>query len=376
MGAGTCVDHYMQDAGECYWVYLCQKELERLGINISSVEASEIEFNNYCSERGIVECFQVSDYKKNLDSCFTEFIKNIIKSHPDKKMDIKNVEAEYRNKGLKGDFIISFGDGFDDISISLKNYRNGYGSIQLKSGTWHSIINNFALNCAEGPGMYIDCENGLKFRAQSKSKVKRNKNYEKIGIAEIIPILDELDDILDEVKLKYIVSEETRIFNEEVSESWKKDCNEYGCRGIDLAIKALDYLPKEQIKSKLLKDTDLLHTEELLLIGPGGEMMCSLYNERYNDLLLRINNNCEINYIKHGKNLRFQLLDTQGEILHIDIPFTLQKNGAWYIPKDEYIGSIYHKKEKQNLVYGERRPKKSKELNTSTNMWFKIKEHL
>ena len=70
------------------------------------------------------------------------------------------------------------------------------------------------------------------------------------------------------------------------------------------------------------------------------------------------------------------LVDNLGEILKIDIPFTLQKNGGWFLPKEKYEGTIYHKKEKKDLMYGERRPKKSKEINTSTNMWFKIKDYI
>ena len=83
-----------------------------------------------------------------------------------------------------------------------------------------------------------------------------------------------------------------------------------------------------------------------------------------------------ISYIKHEKSLRMSINDLEGEILHVDIPFTLQKNGAWYLPKEEYEGTQYHSGEKKELVYGERRPKKSKEINTSTNMWFKISDYV
>lgn len=376
MGAGSCQDHYIQDAAEFYWVYICQKKLEENGKNITSVEERLTEFNDYCSERDITDCFDSSDYKINMDKCVEQFIANLIKLYPDKQMDITNVESEYRNKGKKGDFLISFNDG-EEISISLKNYQNGYDSIQLKSGTWHSIINNFALDPADGPGMYIDhAGNGRKFRAQGKSLKKRNDNYEKLGLGEIVKILEDLDSILLKIKNKYILSEDTKFFNDKVSLMWREDCKLLGHTGIELVIKALNLLPKDTIKTKLLKDTDLINEEELLLIGPNGEMMCSLYNEKYKNLLLRVNNGCDIDYKIHGKNLRFYLNDREGEILNIDIPFTLQKNGAWFIPKNKYEGTLFHKKENKYLMYGERRPKKSREINTSTNIWFCIKNHL
>tara|TARA_A200000113_G_C8850271_1_gene349993 strand:+ start:102 stop:1232 length:1131 start_codon:yes stop_codon:yes gene_type:complete len=376
MGAGSCQDHYIQDAAEYYWAYICQKELEENGKNITSVEERLTEFNDYCSERDITDCFDISDYKINMDKCVKQFINNLIKLYPDKQMDITNVESEYRNKSKKGDFLISFNDG-EEISFSLKNYQNGYDIIQLKSGTWHSIINNFALDPADGPGMYIDhAGGGRKFRAQGKSLKKRNDNYEKLGLGEIVKILEELDSILLKIKDKYILSEDTKIFNDKVSLMWQEDCKLLGHTGIELVIKALDLLPKDTIKTKLLKDTDLINEEELLLIGPNGEMMCSLYNEKYKNLLLRVNNGCDIDYKIHEKNLRFYLNDREGEILNIDIPFTLQKNGAWFIPKNKYEGTLFHKKENKYLMYGERRPKKSREINTSTNIWFCIKNHL
>ena len=378
MGAGSCEDHYMQDAAECYWTFICQRELEKLDLNITSVTERETEFTDYCSLRGITECFQSCDYKTNLDTCVEEWVKNLVDRYPGKKIDITNVEAEYRNLGMKGDFTITLDDGIV-ISVSLKNYRCGYDSIQLKSGTWHSIINNFALPCAEGPGMYIDCDNGRKFRAQGKSKVKRNKNYRAIGggVERIIEQLEEIDKIVDEVKQKFVYSPETKFFTEEVAEMWIKDCCDYGNRGIDIVIKALNNLPKEQIKLRILEETDLCHKEELLLVGKNGDMMCSLFNVKYNKLLQRINcEDCDMSYCKYAKNLRFNFFDSQGDILHIDIPFTLQKNGAWYLPKEKYDDEIYHRGERTMLRYGERRPNKSKQMNTSTNIWFNIKKHL
>ena len=77
-----------------------------------------------------------------------------------------------------------------------------------------------------------------------------------------------------------------------------------------------------------------------------------------------------MNAAKHGQSLRFQFSDDLGDILTIDVPFTLQKNGAWFLPKSgAYEGYKYHKKEKTNLLWGQRRPKKSKEIATSINTY-------
>ena len=375
MGAGSCEEHYMQDAGEIYWTYIVQKELESRGLNISSVESREVEFNKYCLERDICSRFSKSDYKKNLDLCYEKFVDELTKKYPG-KIDITNVEAEYRNKSLKGDFILTL-ENEEIISVSLKNYRCGYDSIQLASGTWHSFINSCVLKETCGPGMYIDSETGKPFKAQKKSLAQRDKNYVLMGHEDILEDMKLIDIILQEVKDKYVTSDETRFFTDEVKAKWAKDCSEYGLRGIDIVINALDKLKKDNIKKNLMKKADLYHEEELLLIGKGGNMTCSLFNEKYKSLLERVNSEeCELTYIKHNKNLRIIFTDSAGEILHIDIPFTLQKNGAWHLPKESYEGEVFHAKEKVSLSYGERRPKKSKEISTSTNMWFKIKEYL
>lgn len=375
MGAGDCTDHYLQDTAEIYWCLIVQRELITRNLNVSSIESIEKEFNDYCRERDLCTKFANSDYKKNLDLCCSKFVDELVKKYPC-RMDIINVEAEYRNKGLKGDFVIKL-ETDEEISVSLKNYKCGYDSIQLGSGTWHSFINGCVLDEACGPGMYLDRETGKRFKAQKKSLKQRDKNYILMGHESILEDMNEIDNILNIIKEKYVNSSETLYFTEEVKQNWINDCLEYGLKGIDVVINALNKLDKKDIKHKLMKKTDLYNHEELLLIGKNGDMMCSLFNEKYKTLLQRVNNqNCELSYLKHNKNLRIIFSDLSGEILHIDIPFTLQKNGAWYLPDNKYEGEYFHKKENCMLKYGERRPKKSKEISTSTNMWFRIKQHL
>jgi len=377
MGAGTTEDHYIQDAAELYWVYIIQKELQGRGkaIHEDGVLELETEFNEYCGERCIIDSFNTSEYKLNMDQVYIEFVEKLFKKYPGKKLDIKSIEVEYRNLGLKGDFMITLDDG-KEIPISLKNYRGGYESIQLCSGTWHSIVNNFSLEEASGPGMYTDCDTGLRYRAQQKCLDQRNRNYEKAGLKEIPELLKEIDDILVQIKEKYIQAEDSMIWDN-IKHLWVDDCKNLGNKAIDIVIQCLDKLPKGRVLNKFLEKTDLCHKEELLLIGPNGKMMCSLFNQSYKTLLEKASSgSCSISYFKHGKSLRMSLLDNDEEVLHIDIPFTLQKNGAWYIPKERYEGLKYHKGEKIDLLYGQRRPKKSKEINTSTNMWFKIGSYI
>jgi hypothetical protein len=428
MGAGDEREHFFQDLGESYYVLLCQIFVTSIGLNITSVDERQTEFDNYCLKGVNIFPPDVDPKEKFLESCYAMnatkfhkvFIDELINNYQGCIFDFNDVESDYRNRSLKGDFVITIKKANDHalmnyrqhtenpsailndvinssggiegwynynpsqmpddpftklISVSLKNYGCDPGSIQLCSGTWHSLINNFVLEEAPGPGNYIDAISGNKFAGQRKIAI-RNANYEHLGLSEIIGYLSEIDSILNEIKEKYVVSETTLYWNEEVKKMWQEDCNLMGHKGIDIVIKALKMLPGEQIKKKFLKKTDLCNTEELLVIG-SDKMFCSLFNQKYKDLIKRANNDdSKIEFIHHGKNIRMILKDDDGEILHINIPFTLQKNGAWYLPREPYEGTKFHVKENKELKYGERRPKKSREINTSTNMWFSIKNYI
>ena len=375
MGAGDTTDHHIQDAAEAYLAYIVQKELLTRGLAYhESYDDLETDFEEYCAEREICDAFNESPYKDNLDKVLKEFVDKLASKYPGKKMDITNVEVEYRNRGLKADFLISFNDDTPDIPVSLKNYRKGFHNIQLCSGTFHSFANRFVLNKKGGPGQYEDCDGDTCYSAQS-CRERRNEQYLKSGCdPSVISNMEVLDLILDETKDKFLRSDEQKMFNKTV---WKNSCKEMGERGIEVVMSILSTIPNDVLKGKFMEMTDLCHKEELLLVGPNGDMMCSLFNDKYKSLLLRANKpHTEFTYRKHLKSLILGLKDEEGEILSINVPFTLQRNGAWYTPKERYEGKRYHKKEKIELAYGERRPKKSKEMNTSTNMWFKIKKYL
>lgn len=387
MGAGDAVAHFHQDAAECFFVAKCQEYLCSLGVNISDVELKKSEFETYIKEHNphpegvdAMQQFLDSCYAVNVDKHVENFVKSLILKHPSEcKFDLTDVESHYRNLSLKGDFVVTilYSDGeTKEISFSLKNYACGNSSIQLCSGTWHSLLNNMCLEEAEGPGNYIDVRTKKKFRAQSKSLKKRNYNYVQRGYEKILPHLNVIDGFLEEVKYRYVRSEDTKMWTEEVAGMWKSDCEIYGNKAIDNFIAAMELIPNKDIKDWFLKKTDMKNAEELLVIGKD-DMICSYFNEKYKSLIVRANNpESTITFEKVMKTLRMKLVDSEGEIVKVDIPCTLQKNGAWHLPKTTYEGTQYHAKEKKDLHYGERRPKKSREISTSTNMWFRIADYV
>ena len=159
-----------------------------------------------------------------------------------------------------------------------------------------------------------------------------------------------------------------------VSTQWKSDCKSYGLEAAKKVIDALNGIDNGKVKQRIIQMAGLTYDEEILLVGKGKHL-CSLFNQKYRDILKRVNSEeCVVGYATKRKNIVFTLKDNDGVIVTIEVPFTLQKNGAWYLPKQRYSGTEYHPKEKINMIYGQRRPKKSKEIATSINTYLNLKK--
>jgi hypothetical protein len=368
MGAGNTKTHYKQDAAEAWIVYRLQKLSAENGTAITdNVEEKLSAFINHCEDKGIVEDFDKSSYKKNVDAIVDNFYNDIVKKYPNKKFDVVDVEKEFRDKNLKGDFVIYFGEN-DYISFSLKNYEGGYNSIQLCSGTFLSFINNF-LFVPDGVGMFINPYTGKRFKG-SDCEI-RNSILKKMGLSSLIPFYSKVEDIQEEMRNFYINDSSAKFFYN-IADRWKKDCHDYGHKAAKVIFESMKFIDNGVVKERIMKMSGLGGDEELLLIGKG-EYFTS-WNDKYITLINRCKN-ATVKYEVCGKGVRFVLKDTNGDIIDIDIPMTLNANGAWYKKglKEKFDGVEYKNKEGVYLAWAERRPKKSKEITTSVNCWMRLK---
>jgi hypothetical protein len=370
MGAGCTKDHFIQDAAEAYIVYLLQAYAVENKVAISDdVAEKHNTFIEYCEDRDILDEFNKSIYKKNIDVVIDKFILDLLSKYPNRKFDFVDVEREFRDKKLKGDFIIRFEDG-SFISFSLKNYKKGFNRIQLCSGTWHSFLNNFLFESA-GVGTFFDPFTQEVF--QGCNREYRDSLIEKLGYDALKEVYTFFDTINDTIKKFYTYGEQARYWKN-VSAQWKGDCAAYGLKAAEKIISALDSIPKDMVKNRIIKMAGLNYDEEILLVG-NGKYLCSLFNQKYAQILERVNSvESVVEYTTNGKGLLFTLCDSVGVIVNIEVPFTLQKNGAWHLPKTKYVGTQYHNKEGVALIHGERRPKKSKEISTSINTFLNLKK--
>ena len=370
MGAGDSKTHMIQDAAEAYIVYRLQDLAVKNNTALTdSAEDKKKIFNIYCYDRGITSDFEKSIYKENIDAIVEGFYSDLVNEYPDKKFDFVDVEKEFRDKKWKGDFIIQF-ENESYVSFSLKNYKKGFDRIQLCSGTWHSFLNNFLFKSA-GVGTFIDPYTQEVF--QGCDYDRRDSLVDRLGYSNLKNVYNFFDSVNTTIKEYYTYGDTANHWSN-VSLKWKQDCANYGLEAATKIIDALNGIDNDKVKQRILQMAGLTYDEEILLVGKG-KYLSSLFNKRYRDILKRVNSDdCVVEYNTNGKGVLFTLRDSNGIIVSIEVPFTLQKNGAWYLPKQRYSGTEYHPKEKINMVYGQRRPKKSKEIATSINTYLNLKK--
>ena len=370
MGAGSRKDHYIQDAAEAYIVYRLQDLAVKNGTALSNcAEDKKKLFDIYCYDRGITSDFEKSIYKENIDAIVEGFYSDLVNEYPGKKFDFVDVEKEFRDKKWKGDFIIQFEDE-SYVSFSLKNYKKGFDRIQLCSGTWHSFLNNFLFKSA-GVGTFIDPYTQEVF--QGCDYDRRDSLVDRLGYSNLKNVYNFFDSVNTTIKEYYTYGDTANQWSN-VSLKWKQDCANYGLEAATKIIDALNGIDNDKVKQRILQMAGLTYDEEILLVGKG-KYLSSLFNKRYRDILKRVNSDdCVVEYNTNKKGVLFTLRDSNGIIVSIEVPFTLQKNGAWYLPKQRYSGTEYHPKEKINMIYGQRRPKKSKEIATSINTYLNLKK--
>jgi len=371
-GAGTSAEHYVQDAAEIYLAVLLQQEAEHQGVALKHTSKELLKkFEKACVEGKIETKFFKSKYYKNIEATYQSIVQDIIKKYPDRKFHFKYVDVVYRNLGKKGDLVIVLDDG-EKVSVSLKNYQNGYSSIQVCSGTFNSTLINFLFddtNCS--PGMYI-APNGVIFKGSNR---EYRDGLVKRDYPQLLPFFTQLDTINDDTRDFYINSPEAEYY-ENIADQWKKDCSSVGTKVAPLIVEALSYLPNEMILKRLQKATGLVSEEHLLCLGKG-EYLFSVTNLEYQKLCARVKAATHVEVESRGQSVFYHICDADGTIISINQPCTLQKNGTWFATNEDKFEGLREKNDKGTkfmLKWGQRRPRKSKELATSTNMYLRLKE--
>ena len=398
MGAGSSTDHYIQDATEQDLVYRVQQLLVRDDLAVTDDwQKKKKEFDDRLAQKKIVTKYAKSDYKLCLDNHYLEIYDKFKNYRPGVKFDIIWIGRDGRNESKKGDFILVYEDGEVVVSYSLKVYVKGYASIQVRSGTYNSLVLSIILKDLALPsvGMYRnpipkekwkDLTKGMKASIRKyKSKFDGGKSLavrdivlKYLGLDSAIDLLHDLDKIKEDSIARFRDNLHMRnYFNDGVAEAWKDQCEVAGNAGASLIC---DYLKNEnvEIKDWLLKQIGFSGDEELLALSPNNHLL-STDSEQYKKAVERaLSEESLVEYGVRGKGIGFTIKDDEGEIISINVPFTLNKNGAWWTKVKEFEGKKPYPGKKKDrgtmLSYGEWRPQKSQEMATSINTYVELKK--
>lgn len=363
--------HVIQDAAEFYAVYVMQKTAERLGAaSTQSSESRLEEFLSYLLE-GDLSRHDFSEgkykqYKINADFQLPNFVQRVSYMHKHSRLNFENVEKEFRNRGLKGDFLLHVTGEDEPIPVSLKNYI-GSGGItrpQVGSGTFASFAAGFVFERV-GVGRYLNPITGDTFAGSNATE--RNKILANTGRADLVPILAVLDDLQAQVREEFL-GPDCEYYD---AARVKAAAQRVARAGISATLELFDRLGLDTVRQVFLTRSGLDGAEEALFFD-ADRYVDSITTHPYHELRERLNApQTTLDIAEAGQGIRFTFSDDRGVVLQTDVPYTINTNGAWFRPKERFTGTQRYidKGHPVDLVWGQRRPRKSKEIATSVNMY-------
>jgi hypothetical protein len=364
--------HIVQDAAEHFAVFTMQAAAERLGISASTTSHSlEAIFLKYLHDAGLTEdAFfhgKYKQYRLNAEQQLPLFVERLRTFYDSRKLTFKTVESEFRNKGLKGDFTIEVSSISDPISVSLKNYigSGGIGRPQVGSGTFASFAAGFIFERV-GVGKYADPRNsGQTFQG---SNVKdRNGVLRHMGLPDLIDKLALLDDCQSDMRNELLGPECEFYDGERVA----RVARQIAAKAKPAVLSVFEVLGPDVVRTTLLERAGLDGKEDALFFD-SERFVDSITGKNYHELRQRLNSvSTAFDTRDHGQGIRFEFSESGVVILKVDVPFTINTNGAWYRPKEHYTGFQLYRDKGHNvsLEWGQRRPYKSREIATSTNTY-------
>jgi len=363
----------IQDAAELFFCFRLQEELENLG-KATSMCAPMIEdvFNQYLHNIGIsIEDFKNAlPYSENINKHVVSIAKEIGLYLGNNKADVVEMINEGRAQKKKSDFYLLINNG-NRIPISLKNYKKE-SRIQTQSGTFKTFIINLLFDSNSiGNFEY----NGQEFSTKNDNDVINSVRLlckeRSMCDVDLIDCLEYAINIDRQIREKYTESKYAEYWTPEIAKDWKKDCVEVGNTFKNKTLIALKNLPQYLLYERFIKMTGLSFDEEMLNLFPSHYML-SLTNKSFNMLRKRLakKDKVTIEIVEGGKGIDFVAKDNSGSIIVVNVPFTLNKNGAWHNGKTER----WSDKDQMFIQPKQRRPKKSRELSTSINTYILLKE--
>lgn len=369
------MQHYVQDSAELYAVFVMQRVAEDLGAATTSrAEVLHDDFMRYLD--GVELSFdefsegKYRRYKENVDAQVPEFVKRIA-AHLKQSFEFRADEANQRNLAKKADFFIDTRDG-QAIPVSLKNYigAGGIARPQVASGTFLSFANSFVFD-AVGVGKYRD-PRGTDASFTGSSRVEREAVLRHERRHQLIDPLRELEDLNTKMR-EILLGPELEMYDDVV---FKQVIADVVPKAHSAMRRVFELVGLDVVRSTILSRAGMDGAEEAFFFD-SQRSVDSLTNEKYRQLRLTLQDpRTAFRITGRGQSLFFEFGESAEPVLTVNVPFTVNKNGAWNLSGDPYEGTrpFTDKKHVYDLRYGQRRPRKSREIATSINTYLSLSD--
>lgn len=387
--------HYAQDSSELYAVYKMQEAAEGIGRSAGTHSPERwSEFVTYLSDCGLTvnefENGRFRSYKDNVDRQVPAWVERLSLHFEDSTFFFENVEKEMRDRGMKADVLLHVrGLARESIAVSIKNYIGGGGITrpQVSSGTFLSFATGFVFDRV-GVGQYVDPRPNADspvFRGSTPSIRNAVLDYmdehpeDFVGIEGswrlVKPMLAQLDRLQAEMRAE-LLGPDCEMYDQArvraVVERIAKP-------GMDAVLVIFAVLGVDVVRHKFLDRIGMdADGKEEALFFEADRYVDSITNPAYHLLREQLNDpGTAFIFDRHKQNIRFEFKESGGQsLLKVDVPFTINTNGAWFRPRERFSGeqTYIDKGHPVSLRWGQRRPYKSKEIATSTNTYLDLRK--
>lgn len=367
------VEHMYQDACEKLAVAVAQQTAEKLGVAITHDSEQKFDdFEQYCRSKKITasDRKKYDVYRRNVDLHIPGFVVDVSTRFSGERIQFTDIEKISRDENRKSDFLLEVGSRVK-FGVSLKNYKGSIRRAQVCSGTFLSFANNFVFEPA-GVGTYFDPTDPTQTKTFRGSDTEsRSRALEAVHLGHLKQDFVACESINADVRKRLIDDPEFEFLDNEKEKMVDQIRKETGERGIEVALRILDEIPPDHIHRRILKMSGFDGAEEMLFFDPS-ERLDSLTHDGLRTFLRRLqSDDCKTRWRKNRQAIVFEVFSGSEPVFSVNVPFTINKNGAW-ISDPDFGHNKYHPKEKVHLSYGQRRPKKSRELATSTNTYLDL----
>jgi|15BtaG_2_1085339.scaffolds.fasta_scaffold18740_1 hypothetical protein len=335
------------------------EEEENASANISEKDKQSLSKKR--GEIGPLTDVSAADIKKTIEVMFGGFDNiNQVEIIPYNKKGLSETVTQKADIAIK---IWKTDSSCETVFFSLKQYAK-LANPQVASGTWLSTLCGLFF-VVVGRGKF-KTSTGEEFLSKDYKKVKKYFiQYYNIDITPMLALTREVQ------QLRY---------EEWKPDNWTEITKLHGNKAAEFFETMLTKVIKENpdflsiLQSRFLSRAGLDPgaTNKVLSFSAFDKNGIKILNSYLNPDFKKLYKDLATSILKvyrYRQAIRFAFTKNGKEILIGDMPLTINSNGAWANKTG------FHKGEKLYLREGERRPKKSMQLDTSTNVWLKLKTY-